>query len=75
MSQIGSVGNSLIQSQLNATQLRENIAYAVAAKSLNVVRDQGAAVLSLLDQVVEMAENAAPEPTASPLGRNINVRA
>lgn len=55
---ISGVNNSLIQSQLSALELRQNINVGVAKKSLDHARMQGDAALALLDSAVQVAQGA-----------------
>lgn len=68
--------DNLLQSQLAAIQTREQIGYRVAAKGLDAARQQGAAVLELLDAAANLAGGG--EPTlgqlVSGLGQNLDVR-
>ncbi len=76
--EIGNISNSLVQSQMAGAQLREKIAYAVAAKGLAGARDEGAMVLELLDGAAQMTEAMQGENSGtdilSNLGRNIDVQ-
>jgi hypothetical protein len=78
MTQIGNANNGLLQSQLDAIQLREKIAYKVAAKQLDASRMEGDMVLSLLDEAAQMADEMqaqSADAPASPLGQNLDVHA
>lgn len=83
MTSINSVNNSLLQSQLSAAKLNVDISYKVAAKTLGSARNQGAAVLELLDAAADMAKSPAPAGSttvtlgaiASGLGHNLDVTA
>ena len=76
MSGISNINNSLLQSQLTNLQLRRDINVKVASKTLDAARDQGAAVLQLLDQAADLAQTA---PTygalVSGLGQNLDLTA
>jgi len=81
MSSIGNVNNSLLQSQLSGIQLREEISYRVAAKTLDAARDQGDMVLTLLDKAADVARNTNQQnqiPTlgavVSGLGQSLDIR-
>ena len=56
MAGISPVTNSLIQSQLSKVRTRQAIETQVAVKTLNTVRDQGAAMVSLLDEAAQAAQ-------------------
>ena len=59
MSDISSVNNSLLQSQLANIQLRRDIDIKVARKTLDAAEAQGEAALALLDQAAELAQSMA----------------
>ena len=80
MDPISSVNNSLLQSQLTAAKLNVDIGYKLAAKTMDSARQQGAAVLSLLESAAEVAQSSTPSgptPTlgaiASGLGQNLDI--
>jgi hypothetical protein len=77
--EISNVTNSLVQSQLSGAQLRNEIAYKVAAKALDATRAQGQMVLELLDGAAAMADQAqsasSSQDLLSNLGRNVDVQA
>ena len=83
MSPLDSVNGNLLQSQLTAAQLRQDIGVKVAAKTLDAARNQGDMVVALLDQAVEMAQttNSCSEPAltigavVSGLGQNLDMQA
>ena len=83
MSAINSVNNTFLQSQLAGTQLREQIGYKIAAKTLDAARDQGDMVLTLLDSATDVARSAHADQTAAPtygaivsgLGQNLDLSA
>ena len=80
MSNISSVNNTLIQSQLSALELRQNLDVSVARKTLDQARMQGDAALALLDSAVQVArgDDAADKPRltigalVSGLGQNLD---
>jgi hypothetical protein len=80
MSGISNINDSILQSQLTGLQVQQQISVKVAAKTLDVARDQGAAVLDLLDSAMQaaQADNSAP-PTLGQLvtgkGMNLDVYA
>ncbi len=77
--EISNVTNSLVQSQMDGVQLGDKISYAVAAKAMAAVRDQGAMVLELLAGAAAIADQAQAASTGqdllSNLGQNIDVQA
>ena len=82
MSGISNVNNSLLQSQLAAAQLDQQISYSIAGKTLDAARNQGDMVLVLLDQAADVAKSSAdqkPQLTygalVSGLGQNLDVTA
>ncbi|MBN1765875.1 MAG: hypothetical protein JW860_11495 [Sedimentisphaerales bacterium] len=83
MSLISNVNNSLVQSQLESLKLRSDIDTKLAAKSLDIARDQGEAVLTLLDAAADLAKEANASQGSnitwgtivSGLGQNIDVHA
>lgn len=81
MSTISGVNNNLVQAQLSGAQTRAAIDTEIAAKTLDMARDQGQMALKLLDeaaQIGEMGQGAnAPGLGAivSGIGQNIDVRA
>jgi hypothetical protein len=81
MSGISNVNNDLLASQLASLQLRQAIDVQVAAKTMDVARQQGDAVLTLLDSAAGAAQTmAAAQPRltlgalVSGLGQNLDVR-
>jgi hypothetical protein len=77
MSEIGGINSStsIAQSQLTSMQLGDKIAMAVAARTLDAMRQQGEAALSLLAAAVELAQAPQDQPTVvSHLGQNIDVQ-
>ena len=56
MSGVGGVSDSLIQGQLTGVRIGNEIGYRVAAKTLDAARDQGAAVLELLDAAADLGK-------------------
>ena len=80
MSSISNINSSLLQSQLENLQLRQTINVKVASKTLDVARDQGAAVLQLLDQATDLAQTAPQSALTygalvSGLGQNLDLTA
>ena len=77
---ISGVNNSLVQGQLAALELRQNINVGVAKKTLDHARMQGDAALALLDSAVQVAQGveAANKPRltigalVSGLGQNLD---
>lgn len=80
MPEISNVNNSLVQTGLDSLELRDKIAYRVAAKAMDIARDQGAAVLSLLEGVIDMVEiqgqqiDSMVSSPAGSIGQNLDVR-
>jgi GTP cyclohydrolase I len=81
VSEISNVNNSLVQTTVDNLQLQEKIAYRVAAKMMDVARNQGAAVLSLLEGAADMVEiqgqqiDSSVTSAASSIGQNLDVHA
>lgn len=79
MSAMDGINNSILQSQLSAMQIRQAIDVKVAAKTMDMARDQGQAVLKLLDSAMQVSNAADKTPTfgqlASGLGMNLDVKA
>lgn len=76
MSGVGGISNSLIQGQLAGVRLGNEISYRVAAKTLDAARDQGAAVLQLLDAAADVGKGQGSVTLgaiASGLGQNLDV--
>ena len=76
MSSIGSVNNTLIETQMASAALSQAISTKVASKTLDAARDQGAAAVALLDT----AEQTSKPPLtfgamASGLGQNLDIKA
>jgi hypothetical protein len=81
MSGISNVNNDLLASQLAGLQLRQAIDVQVAAKTMDIARQQGDAVLALLDSAAGAAQTmTADQPRltlgalVSGLGQNLDVR-
>jgi hypothetical protein len=66
-------------SSMNAAQLRDKINYAVAAKALDAVRDQGKMALELLEGAAEISDSTPSASTSQDLlynlGQNLDVQA
>lgn len=79
MSEIGGINSSLgvAQSQLGSMQLGNKIAMAVAARTMDAMRQQGEAALSLLDAALELAQAPQQDQSSviSHLGQNLDVQA
>jgi hypothetical protein len=69
-----------VQTAVDNLQLQDKIAYRVAAKAMDIARNQGAAILSLLESVTDMVEiqgqqiDSSITPSASSIGQNFDVR-
>ena len=81
MSAISSVNNTLIQSQLAQVQLQQEIAVRIAEKSQDMAETQGEMVLTLLEQVGDMARQSSSSLQASDsaaqitgLGQSVDVQ-
>jgi hypothetical protein len=59
MSGMSSINDSILQSQLAGLQVQQQISVKVAAKMLDITRDQGAAVLQLLDSAMQAGQTSA----------------
>ena len=68
MSTVNALDNRLIQSQLAAARLQNDIAVRVAKKGLDITRNQGEMVLSLLEEAAQLAKTSAGRPPAPTLG-------
>lgn len=68
---ISPVQSQLTQAQLAPAALGAQISSAIAAKSLDAQKQQGAAVLQLLDNAGQVADGIAPAPT----GRLLDLQA
>ena len=68
---ISSVQSQLTQAQLTPAALGAQISIAIAAKSLDAQKQEGTAVLQLLDNAGQVADGVAPSPT----GRLLDVQA
>jgi len=55
-------------SSIQQSQVHNEIAFAVARKSLDSARAQGDAALSLLQSAADLQQNAQQQPTQRPLG-------
>jgi|GEM_PF-849623 len=83
MSDISGVTAVALDSQLAGIQLRQQINYKIAAKTLDATRRQGDAIVSLLDQAVEISRNeiSSSQPSltmaslVSGLGQNLDISA
>lgn len=81
MSEISNVSNSLVQTAVDNLQLRDKIAYRVAARMMDVARNQGAAMLSLLENAADIVEiqgrqiDSSTTSSAGAIGRNLDVHA
>ena len=85
MSSIGSVNNTLIETQMASAALSQQISTKVASKTLDAARDQGAAAVALLDAAAQVAKAATAEQTSKPpltfgamasgLGQNLDIKA
>ncbi len=78
MTSINSTTQSLIQSQLANVQLREDISYRIAAKTLAAARQQGDMALNLLEAAAEIPQQSANNPptmgaVVSGLGQNLDI--
>lgn len=76
---IEGINQALLQSQLTAAQTQQAAGVKVAAKTLQAARDEGAAVVKLLEGAAELARQntagANPPLSAlvSGLGQNLDV--
>lgn len=79
MSSMDGISNSLLQSQLSAMQIRQAVDVRVAAKTMDAARDQGQAVLQLLNSAMDVSAQGNQGPTmgqvVSGLGMNLDVKA
>lgn len=60
-------------SNLQSAQLASDVSTAVARKSLDAAKQQGAAVISLLEAAKEVSAKAAPAVDASVRGASVDV--
>lgn len=79
MTGINTASQNLLQSQLNGIQTRAAVDMKVAAKTLDMARDQGDMALKLLDQAAQVNQAVEGRPTygalVSGLGQKIDISA
>ena len=75
MSAINNTTNQLLQSQLANIQLRNDIGISVLKKTQDAAKQEGQAVLKLLDAAINMAnpENPSLAVQVSGLGQHLDV--
>ena len=76
MSEISNVNQQIVQSQLAAAQTQQAIQVSIARKTLDTARQEGAAVLKLLESATQIAPaEITLGAIVSGKGQNLDVKA